>query len=118
MGKIYTIKQNGLFSRVYNKGVNIVGKNIAVYALKCKSGARTKIGITINRKLGGAVERNRAKRLIREAYRTLSLSNPELFANAYLFVFVARARCLNKKTKMQYVRRDMEYAMRKLCEKQ
>ena len=118
MGKIYTIKQNGLFSRVYGKGVNIVGKNIAVYALKCKSGARTKIGITINRKLGGAVERNRAKRLIREAYRTLSLSQPELFVNPYLFVFVARTRCLSKKTKMYHVRRDMEAAMKKLSEKQ
>lgn len=116
MGKIYTIKQNSLFSRVYGKGVNVVGKNIAVYALKCKGGAKTKIGITVNKKLGGAVERNRAKRLIREAYRTLMLSEPELFVTPYLFVFVARARCLNKKTKMQYVRRDMENALKKLAQ--
>ncbi len=114
MAKIYTIKQNGLFSRAYKKGKNIVGKNIAVYALECKNGAKTKIGITINRKLGGAVERNRAKRLIREAYRTLALSKPELFVNPYLLVFVARARCLNSKTKMQYVRHDIETALRKL----
>lgn len=95
-----------------------MGKNIALYALKCKSGTKTKIGITVNRKLGGAVERNRAKRLIREAYRTLLLSEPELFVNQYLFVFVARTRCLGKKTKMQHVRRDIKNALIKLNEKQ
>lgn len=118
MGKIYTIKQNRLFSRVYDKGTSFVGKNVAVYALKSKNGAKSRIGITINRKLGGAVERNRAKRLIREAYRTLMLLKPELFASPFLYVFAARARCLSRKTKMQYVRRDIENALKKLNEKQ
>lgn len=114
MSKIYTIKQNGQFSRVYKKGVNIVGKNIAVYALKCKNEGNSQIGITVNRKLGGAVQRNRVKRLIREAYRTLSITEPQLFTGRYLFVFVARARCFGKKTKMQHIRRDIENALRKL----
>ena len=114
MGKIYTIKQNGQFSRVYKKGVNVVGKNIAVYALKCKNEGESRIGITVNKKLGGAVQRNRVKRMIREAYRTLLLTEPGLFTGRYLFVFVARTRCFGKKTKMQHIRRDMESALRKL----
>lgn len=118
MSKIYTIKQNSLFSRIYKKGVSVVTKNVVVYALKCKGNTKTKMGITISRKLGGAVERNRAKRLIREAYRTLTLSNPELFVNSHLFVFVARARCLDGKTKMNHVRRDIETVLKRLGDNQ
>ncbi|MBQ9941027.1 MAG: ribonuclease P protein component [Clostridia bacterium] len=114
MGKIFTIKQNGQFSRAFCKGINIVGKNIVVYALKCKNAKESKIGITVNKKLGDAVQRNRVKRLIKEAYRTLLQTEPKIVDEKYIFVFVARARCFNKKVKMQHIRRDIKNALEKL----
>lgn len=47
----------------------------------------TRIGITITRKVGDAVERNRVKRLVREVFRR----NRELFPDAQDIVFVARS---------------------------
>ena len=73
--KLYPLCENHLFSRAYRKGRCDANKYVAVYALKnyekTKNRAQppTKLGITVNRKLGGAVKRSRVKRLIRQAYR-------------------------------------------------
>jgi ribonuclease P protein component len=51
----------------------------------------TGIGFTVTRKIGGAVVRNRARRRLREAVRTLP---PEAFASGWNYVVVARAAAL------------------------
>ena len=48
----------------------------------------TRYGITTSKKIGGAVERNRARRVIRAAYRSLE---PKI-NGSWDFVFVARTR--------------------------
>ena len=74
MKKIIPLTENHMFSKAYSGGATDVNKLTAVYALKNykkdKNGMPipTKLGITVNRKLGGAVKRNRVKRLIRRAY--------------------------------------------------
>jgi ribonuclease P protein component len=47
-----------------------------------------RLGITVTRKFGGAVVRNRAKRLIREVFRLL----PELFPDGIDLVVIPKAR--------------------------
>lgn len=48
--------------------------------------APTRLGITASRKIGGAVQRNRAKRLVREAFR----ASGELFAPGIDLVVIVR----------------------------
>ena len=61
-----------------------------------------RLGITVSKKIGHAVERNRAKRVIREAYRLCE----DRIKNGYDFVFVARSR--TTKIPMTAVKTRME----------
>ncbi len=54
---------------------------------------QSRLGITTTRKLGNAVTRNRARRVVREAYRT----HRELLPRGWDLVVVVRAPLLGKK---------------------
>jgi len=56
------------FERVYELGTRIGGRYSTTFVL-ANGQAASRLGIAATRKLGGAVVRNRAKRLIREVFR-------------------------------------------------
>ena len=56
------------FKRVYEQGRKFTAKYFTAFVLS-NPATQTRIGITTTRKIGSAVERNRARRLVREAYR-------------------------------------------------
>ena len=64
------IRRRGEFGTVFERGVRIHGRFFTFLMLPT-GGPRARLGIVASRKLGGAVERNRAKRLIREFFRGL-----------------------------------------------
>lgn len=99
-----SMKENYLFRRAYRQGKNIVTPYVAVYQRK-NGLPYNRMGITTSKKIGNAVQRNRAKRLIREAYR---LIEPELPVG-YDLVLVARKRTVY--SKMQEVKASLEQAL-------
>ena len=70
MKKINTLKKNYEFRYVLSKGQYYHGKFLTIYVKKNNLNKNI-IGIAINTKLGKAVKRNNAKRLIRENYRLM-----------------------------------------------
>ena len=112
MAKIVPIKENYLFSKVYAKGKKASGKFVAVYALRNYKSGDTCLGITTGKKMGNAVQRSRARRLIREAYRAASLEKK--WRKPFWIVVVARSSLAEKNCKMQDVLFDLEKAFAKL----
>ncbi|HKT81386.1 MAG TPA: ribonuclease P protein component [Vicinamibacterales bacterium] len=67
------IRRRADFQQVYQHGVKIHGRYGTLFTLP-NSLSVGRIGIAATRKLGGAVERNKAKRLIREVFRRNKLA--------------------------------------------
>ena len=63
------------FERVYKQGRRHFSANITVFYLRRAEGEGMRVGFTVGRALGGAVDRNRMKRRLREAVR-LSRRSP------------------------------------------
>ena len=93
MKRYVSIKENRDFRRLYHRGKSYVDPAFVMYVAKGR-GNINRIGITAGKKIGGAVERNRAKRLIRAAFSSLSAK----IAVGYDFIFVARVRILDQKS--------------------
>lgn len=62
------IRRRPDFQRIYAEGARIHGRFSTVFVL-ANNLAKGRLGIAATKKLGGAVQRNRAKRLIREVFR-------------------------------------------------
>ena len=87
------LKQNSDFRRIYGRGESFVFPAFVAYAFKNRQG-NLRLGITVSKKLGGAVERNRAKRVLTAAFAEVSHQLPA----GYDFVLVARTRILKTKS--------------------
>ena len=93
------ITENHLYSKVYAKGKKHPSRTVILYVLRDLHANRlmrqnpmkvklNRVGITVSKRIGGAVQRNRAKRVLREAYRHI---DKELgIKTGYLIVMVAR----------------------------
>lgn len=87
MEKFLTLKLNKEFKRAYGRGKSFVHPGVVTYVVKNRLGC-IRIGITTGKKLGNAVSRNRARRVITAAFRECL---PHL-GGGYDIVFVARVR--------------------------
>ena len=66
--KASRVRRRGEFQRVFNLSLRAKGRYVTVLVAPNEAGT-TRLGIVASRKLGDAVRRNRAKRLIREIFR-------------------------------------------------
>ncbi len=93
MNRLVKIKENYEFRRAYNRGKAFVTPYAVIYTYKNKSN-NLRLGITAGKKIGKAVQRNRAKRLITAAFRNISSD----LLMGYDYIIVARVRILNVKS--------------------
>lgn len=119
--KFTAIRENHLFVKAYTGGKRAPSKTCTVYVLKDRQAKRymrrrpdkqyiNRIGITASKKIGGAVVRNRAKRVIREALRLLQTEYT--LKTGHLIVIAAREKATV--CKMQDVKRDLQSALMRL----
>lgn len=87
------LKLNKEFRRVYGRGKSFVAPRLVSYILP-KKGGEIRFGITVSKKIGGAVERNKAKRLITAAMRECL---PHIKKSCDM-VFVARSATVHTKS--------------------
>lgn len=119
--KFTAIRENHLYVKAYHGGKRASSGTCSVYVLRDKQARRfmkarpdklyiNRIGISASKKIGGAVQRSRAKRVIREALRLIM--KERRLKTGWLIVIAARQAATV--CKMQDVKRDLQYAMSKL----
>ncbi|MBS7526525.1 ribonuclease P protein component [Fusibacter paucivorans] len=100
------LKKSSDFSRVYKRGKSYADKYLVLYYLPNNSG-ETRVGVSVSKKVGKSVVRNRVKRLIKEAFRL----NANL-ENHYDIVFIARVRANN--AAYPTIEKSMNFLLKKL----
>lgn len=83
------LSRSGEFDRVYRDGSSQATRYLVLYTFPRKEEDRedVRLGVSVSRKVGGAVDRNKVKRTLREAFWTLADRLPP----RHDFVIVARA---------------------------
>lgn len=115
------IKENHLYNKVFRRGERFIGKLVTVhiltdYAAKKRMLAHpqrrytNRIGLAVTKKIGGAVERNRAKRIIRAGLRAVEAATP--LRQGKLIVISARPEIVGAKS--TDVARELAAAFKRL----
>ncbi len=109
--KNIAIKENHLYKKAYIGGKKAVGQYTVIYILKDKKAYKLKkehpqkvfinrVGIAVSKKVGGAVQRNRAKRVIRAAFAQIEKESP--LKKGYLIVISVRQAAAQVKSTEVY----------------
>ena len=117
--KNIAIKENHLYNKTFKRGKSFVGKYVAIYVLKDLAAERlraenpmktyvNRFGLSVSKKVGGAVARNRAKRIIRAGLDDCK----NQLKQGFLIVISARTSIVGKKS--QDIGRELQYAFAKL----
>lgn len=78
------------FERVYRQGRSCANRHLALYVFPNPESQEPRVGLSVSRRVGGAVQRNRVKRVLREAVTALG----EQLGAGFDFVVVARPELL------------------------
>ena len=119
--KFHAIRQNHLYAKAYAKGKRALTPALAVYVLPDYAAKRlakahpqkktvNRIGLTTSTKLGGAVVRNRCRRIIREGLR--ALEQHRALKTGFLIVIAARSAAVSLKS--TDIRGQLDIAFTKL----
>lgn len=81
------LKKSSQFSDVYKRGQSFANRFVVMYIMPNQLDYN-RVGYSVSKKVGKAVIRNRAKRLMKEVFRL----NEDRLKQGYDFVFIARVR--------------------------
>lgn len=90
------INRNSDFKRLYKRGKVYTNPALVLYFMKNRAGICC-IGITSSKKIGNAVERNKSRRLVREAFREVYKKYEDELCG-YDIIFVCRVKTRFKKS--------------------
>ena len=107
MLKKNVLRRKSDFSAIYNKGKSVGERYIVLFYKKNNLGYSRKAFLS-SKKVGKAVVRNRARRLMRESVRQLE----DRFPEGYDYIFIARNTIVN--SKCADVKKSIEAALRRL----
>ncbi|MGM9986873.1 MAG: ribonuclease P protein component [Bacillaceae bacterium] len=114
MKKLYRVKKNADFQVVFQEGKSDANRQFVIYQYKKENQPYFRIGLSVSKKLGNAVTRNRIKRLIRQVFT--ELKDDIKIGNDY--VIIARKPCVEleydefKKCLMHVLKRGNIYSSR------
>jgi ribonuclease P protein component len=80
------LSRSGDFERAYRRGRSVANRHLVLYVFPRGNTDEPRLGVSVSRRLGGAVVRNRVKRLLREAFR----ARGEQLDRGHDYVLVAR----------------------------
>ena len=119
--KPYAIKENHLYRKTFQRGKRWSGKFVSVYILKDLAAKKLKkanpqkqyinrIGLSVPKREGGAIERNRVKRIIRAGLQ--GVERKYSIRRGYLIVIAARPGI--ERQKSQAIESELRYIFKKL----
>ena len=92
--QLFTIKKRATFVHIRDKGIFIRSKNINIQRLiEQDLDGKIGVGYTATKKIGNAVRRNKAKRIMRELAKKILI---KCKTNTY-YVLIAKSSILDKK---------------------
>ncbi len=83
-----SLKKNKEFKRVYNNGKSHATRNLVIYYLKREDLENNRYGLSVSKRIGNAVVRNKLKRRLREVIR--DFEKEYNFDKSYDIIFIAR----------------------------
>lgn len=90
MKKEYRVKKNEEISLIFKKGKSVANKQFVLYILEKKDQDHLRLAVSVSKKLGNAVKRNRIKRLMKESVFQLS----DELKQSYDYLLIARMPCV------------------------
>ncbi len=86
MKKTYRIKKNEEFQHVFKNGKSFANRQLVIYYVKGNTQTHFRIGLSVSKKIGNAVVRNRVKRYLRQSFLELK----EGIDSSFDIVIIAR----------------------------
>jgi len=103
--KAYRIKKNDDFQKVYKQGKSVANKQFIIYRFNNQENEHFRLGISVSKKIGNAVTRNRIKRAIRESF---TRHKQDIIKDDFIVI----ARNPSKDMTVEEIHKSLEHVMK------